>query len=265
MTAALSTSKTKLPVSCFIIAKDEADRIAKAIESVTGWVDEVIVIDSGSTDETQDVAKAAGARVLFNASRGFGQQKRFGEDQCRNDWILNIDADEVVTAELRSEIEELFAKGSPTLAGYGMNIILIYPGSSKPRPFARDCYAVRLYNRRQARFKDSTLFDSVDTKGQKTGQLSGILDHYSVRSLDDLIRKCDERATYNAENSRPRLRAILAVRLLFEFPMNFLKEYFVRRHFLGGIMGLKYASIISYYRWIRIVRMLKLSTPENSN
>ena len=103
----------RLPISCFIIAKDEADRIGRTIESVQPWVNEVIVVDSGSTDDTMAVAIRAGARAISNAWPGFGQQKRFAEDQCTNDWLLNIDADEVVTPELCREIEALFANGSP--------------------------------------------------------------------------------------------------------------------------------------------------------
>ena len=103
----------RLPISCFIIAKDEADRIGRTIESVQPWVNEVIVVDSGSTDDTMAVATRAGARAISNAWPGFGQQKRFAEDQCTNDWLLNIDADEVVTPELCREIEALFANGSP--------------------------------------------------------------------------------------------------------------------------------------------------------
>ncbi|MEP2437055.1 MAG: glycosyltransferase, partial [Roseibium sp.] len=79
-----------LPISVFIIAKDEADRIGRTITSVRDWVDEVIVIDSGSSDGTVAVAEQLGARVLENAWPGYGPQKRFGEDQCRNDWLLNL-------------------------------------------------------------------------------------------------------------------------------------------------------------------------------
>jgi glycosyltransferase involved in cell wall biosynthesis len=248
-----------LPISCFIIAQNEADRIARTIRSVVDWVDEVIVIDSGSIDSTVEVAASEGARVVFNEWRGFGQQKRFGEDECRNDWILNIDADEVVSAKLEAAIHELFAKGDPPLAGYGVWISIIYPGSTKPRPLARDCYAVRLYDRRRARFKDSTLFDSVDLGLNQSGTLSGVLDHYSARTIDDLIHKNYVRATYNAANAKPRTYMELIPRFFFEFPFNFFKYYFLRTHFLGGIMGLRYASIISYFRWVRIIRLFRES------
>jgi glycosyltransferase involved in cell wall biosynthesis len=242
-------------LSCFIIAKNEADRIAATIRSVSGWADEVIVVDSGSTDGTQALAASLGARVIFNAWPGFGQQKRFAEDQCRNDWLLNLDADEVVPEALRGEILALFETGTPPLAAYGVDDLVVYPGYAKPRPFARDHFFYRLYDRRRVRFANSTLFDNVDTGREPVGRLAQPLYHFSVRSLDDLIAKCDERASYNAANAKQKSRTVLALRLVTEFPMSFLKYYFVRTHITGGLMGFQYAMILAFYRFIRVVRM----------
>jgi glycosyltransferase involved in cell wall biosynthesis len=259
MTATADSSRQSprkpLPLSCFIIAYNEADRIGRTIASVKDWVDEVVVVDSGSTDSTVATAEAAGARVIYNAWSGFGQQKRFGEDQCRNDWLLNLDADEVVPPSLRLAIGNVFRGGTPQLAVYGMPVRIIYPGWTKPRWLANDHYCLRLYDRRLARFKNSTLHDSVDPQGEKVGKLATALDHYSVRSLDDLIRKCDERATYNAVNSKPKSAAEINVRLVTELPWNFLKYYVLRAHFTGGLMGLQFATIVAFFRWVRIVRM----------
>ena len=245
----------KLPVSCFIIALNEADRIGRAIGSVADWVEEVVVIDSGSTDDTVAVAERLGARVVYNAWPGFGQQKRFGEDQCRSDWLLNIDADEVVTPLLKIAILNLFQDGEPKLSIYGMAVNIVYPGWHQPRRWARDHYCLRLYDRRKTRFKDSTLYDSVARNGLTYGDLPGGLDHHSVRSLDDLIAKSDARARYNAAHSKAKSDLELKIRLVTEFPVNFLKYYIVRTHFSGGLMGFQFALITAFYRWVRIVRM----------
>lgn len=245
----------KPPLSCFIIACNEADRIARTIRSAKEIAREIIVIDSGSKDTTVAVAEAEGARVIFNPWPGFGQQKRFGEEQCRYDWLLNLDADEVVTPELRNAIRALFKQGEPLLAAYGMPVSIVYPGREKPRPFANDHYCLRLYDRRRARFKDSTLYDSVDPAGAKVGRIPHALAHFSVRSLDDLIRKCDERATYNALHSKPKSKGELVARLLFDLPVNFLKYYIIRTHVLGGLLGFQFALITAFFRWVRIVRM----------
>jgi glycosyltransferase involved in cell wall biosynthesis len=244
-----------LSISCFIIAKNEADRIGATIRSVIGLVDEIVVVDSGSIDGTQHIAQSLGARVMFNAWPGFGQQKRFAEAQCRNDWILNLDADEIVVPELASEIRAQFATAAPEPAGFWVNDLVVYPGRDRPRPFARDHQFIRLYDRRRIRFKDSTLFDSVDAKGLPTAWLRAPLHHYSVRSFDDLIAKCDERATYNAGNAKAKSRAVLSLRLVTEYPMQFLKYYLWRTHIFGGFNGLQFARIVAFYRYVRILRM----------
>ena len=244
-----------LPVSCFIITKNEADRLGSTIASVKDLVTEIVVIDSGSTDGTQQIAADAGARVIFNAWPGFGQQKRFGEDQCCNNWLLNLDADEVVSAVLADEIAALFRSGPPAPAAFWVNDHIVYPGQTKPRPFARDHRFLRLYDRRRARFADSTLQDNVSTNGAPTGRLVNPLYHHTVRSIDDLIAKADERARYNASFAEKKPRAALAVRLVTEFPLNFFKYYLWRTHICGGLMGFQYAMIMAFYRFIRIVRM----------
>ena len=97
----------KLPISCFIIALNEADRIEKTIKSVKDLVDEIIVIDSGSTDGTQKLAEDMGCKVFYNKWNGFGPQKRFGEDCSKNKWLLNLDADEYLSDEISDEIRTL--------------------------------------------------------------------------------------------------------------------------------------------------------------
>lgn len=252
------SSVARLPISCFIIAKNEADRIVRSIAAVRDLVDEVVVVDSGSADRTQELAREAGARVIINAWPGFGQQKRFAEDQCRNDWLLNIDADEVVTQQLAREIRTLFADGRPRHAAYGVRVNFVYPGRRRPRPWARDHYCLRLYDRRCVRFKDSHLHDSVDPAGHPVGRLSHEVYHFSFRSMQDLARKCDKRAGYNARWSKPKNKWVLLMRYITEFPINFLKYYLGRRHFTGGLMGLQCASIIAYYRLVRVRRLMQI-------
>ena len=244
-----------LPISCFIIAKNEADRIARTIRSVRSWVDEVIVVDSESTDDTVAVARQEGARVVTQPWLGFGGQKRFGEAQCRNDWVFNIDADEVVTRELQIEIIRLFEKGLPPFVAYGMPIHLIYPGNARPRAWARDHWYVRLYDRRFVRFRNSSIHNSVVTDDHRIGALRATIHHHSMRSFDDMKKKLDERAWLSVKYADPHSTALLLPRLITEIPMNFFKYYIWRVHFTGGMTGLRYAAIQSWYRYLKIYRM----------
>ena len=251
-------------LSCFIIAKNEADRIGRTVAAVREWVDEVVVIDSGSSDGTQKLAEAAGARVTFNAWPGFGQQKRFGEMQCRNDWLLNLDADEVVSPELANEITSLFEEGEPPFAAYAFPINDVYPGQTRPRPWAHDYVQPRLYDRRRVRFKDSTIHDSLETTGMRVGQLKNDVHHFSARSFDDQLQKAVERARYNADNTKVKSVGYLRLRLLFEFPATFFKYYVMRRHFTGGLMGFQSSMIGAYSRFARIARMLEAAQSVDS-
>ncbi|MFT3731264.1 MAG: glycosyltransferase family 2 protein [Hyphomicrobium sp.] len=246
---------TALPLSCFIIAKNEADRIARTIRSVRPWVDEVVVVDSESTDDTVRVAASEGCRVVTQAWLGFGQQKRFAEDQCRNSWVLNLDADEVVTPALRDEIIALFAGDGPAEVGYCMPLELVYPGADQPRLWARDHRYVRLYDKRAVRFRDSCVHDTVVTGNFPIGSLQAPAYHYSFRSYDDLKQKLAERMALYAKHARCSSQTKLLARLVVERPMNLFKYYVVRRHFTGGLKGLKYSWIQASFRHEKVAHM----------
>ncbi len=246
----------RLPLSCFIIAVNEADRIAPVIESVVGWVDEVVVIDSGSTDGTQDLAEKLGARVIHHAWPGFGPQKRYGEDQCRNDWVLNLDADEVMSEELIREIIALFAEGPPAHPFYRFRLRLVYPGDTRPRLWADFHNYVRLYDRRAGRFADSLVHDNVQTGDIKPIQLHCDAWHYSYRSFGFLVEKLNSYSDLQAKSIIKQNRAALLVRLPFEFPLAFVKYYLFRRHITGGRKGFAFAMINSFFRFLRIVKLL---------
>lgn len=245
---------SKIPISCFIIAQNEADRIGRTIRSVEPWVDEVVVVDSGSTDDTVAVAQSAQARVISQSWLGFGGQKRFAEEQCHHEWVLNLDADEVVPPELHDRITQLFSSGVPEHAAYGMPVHLIYPGHSKPRIWARDHWCVRLYNRKVVRFRDSSVHDSVVTEGHVVGHLDIPIHHFSIRSFDHMKAKLDTRMSLSIKPGSAGNSAFMLGRLAVEFPMNFYKYYIIRRHITGGFAGIRYAAIQAWFRSAKVYR-----------
>lgn len=245
-----------LPVSCFIIAKDEADRIGYAIRSVRSWVDEVIVVDSGSTDGTQELAQSLGAAVIENAWPGYGPQKRFGEDRCRNTWLLNIDADEEVTPELASEIRSLFASGASRADGYEIAIVDLFPGETSPGRFAYAYPPVRLYRRDAGRYSDSPVHDRVAFEGNaKIARLKGRMLHRSIRSLGDQLSKLDRYSDMQADDFVARGRRLSRVRVFTEFPASFLKAWIGRRLILRGTFGFLVAMNYAIFRHMRIVKI----------
>ena len=253
----MTDNNEKLPVSCFIIAKNEEERIAKTVNSILDLVDEVIVIDSGSTDKTEDICNDLGVKFLHNAWPGYGPQKRFGEDQCQHKWVLNLDADEVPTSELIGEIKALFTDGKPEYSGYSIRFPTVYPSAKKPRLFADYHNYIRLYDRTKIRFSDSPVHDTVRPGNQKTGQLKAPAYHHSIRSLSHQIGKYNSYTDLQAKTLKKHNLFLLKLRMLVEFPLGFIKIYLLRRHFTGGFEGMTYALAGAAFRHFRIAKILE--------
>jgi glycosyltransferase involved in cell wall biosynthesis len=235
------------------------DRIGTAIEAVKGLSDDIVVVDSGSTDGTRELAESLGCRVFLNAPfPGYGPQKRFAEDQCRHDWLLNIDADEVVPPKLADEIRSLFAFGDATADAYQVPIAEIFPGEGTPHPWAYALKPVRLYRRSRGRYAQSTVHDRVALdEGVTVGSLATAMHHFSVRSLGDQIAKLNAYSDMQAADLAKRGVTLPAWRIFFEFPLSFLKAYVVRRHFVRGIYGFMTAMNYAFSRHLRLAKHIE--------
>ena len=245
-------------ISAFIIARNEAARIGRTLEAVS-WVDQIVLVDSGSTDATIAIAKEAGAEVHHRDWEGYGPQKVYAEGLCSNDWVLNVDADEVVTEDLALEIKAA-AEGAP--AAYRTRILNVYPGDDRPRPLANDYNVVRFYHRSAGSYRDHPLFDRVDVQGDER-QLRAPIHHYPLLSFAHFVDKENRYSSYAAETATARGRTALLLRLPFEMPFAFLKFYFARRHFLGGWKGFMFSLIASFARTLRIAKMLERQDGES--
>jgi len=244
----------KLPLSVFIIAKNEADRIPTAIRAVRDWVDEVIVIDSGSSDGTVAVSESLGARVVFNEWPGYGPQKVLGESQCRNAWLLNLDADEEVSSELGVEIRNLFAHGEPGCSAYTLPILPLYPFQESGHPWTAFHHPVRLYRKDKAGFKDELVHDSVLVREGKVGHLKGMVLHRSFRSLSHHVDKVNSYSSAQAEVMASRGRDPGLLALLLVPALAFFKQYILRREFVNGIDGIVVSHMYAFQRFIRLAK-----------
>jgi len=244
---------TRLPISVFIIARNEADRLPPVIRSVRDWVDEVHVIDSGSEDDTIKVSEALGARTHFRAWTGYGPQKVYGESLCRNDWLLNIDADEEISTRLRDEILAVFAAG-PQHAAYTVPILPLYNFQERAHPWTVHHNPVRLYRKSCGGFKDSTVHDTVVVHSGSVGRLRGMVNHRSFRSLSHHIDKVNSYSSAQAEDRFAKGREPSFLALLLITPLSFLKSLILRREILNGIDGVVVSYMFAFQRFIRLAK-----------
>lgn len=240
-------------LSIFIITRNEADRLPRTLRAVQGLSDDIVVVDSGSTDGTRDLAAGLGARVVENAWPGYGPQKRFAEDQCRHTWLLNIDADEVVPPDLGREIQAAIV--SDAADAYEIRIAEVFPLEDKPHPTAYVLAPVRLYRKDRGRYNPSPVHDRVDLDpGARVKRLTGTIHHFSVRSLGDQIAKLNAYTDQQVADLAARGRKLATLRMFTEFPLAFLRAYLLRRHFTRGVYGIATAMNYAYFRWMRVAK-----------
>ncbi len=247
----------KLPLSAFIITQNEELRLPRCLNSLVPWVGEIVLVDAGSTDRTVEIAESYGARVVRRHWTGYGPQKRFAEQLCHYDWVLNVDADEVLTPESAAEIQSLFDGEEPAPAAYRVRILNVYPGQIRPRLWANDYNVVRLYHRSVASYSDDPVYDRVDIGKGRPEQLKAPIYHYTNISVAHAVQKALAFSKFRAETSGARSIPLLRLRLFLEFPMVFFKTYIGRRHFTGGWQGYYFALCHAFMRTTRIALLLE--------
>jgi glycosyltransferase involved in cell wall biosynthesis len=247
----------RLPISAFVIAKDESERLPACLDSLRELVDEIVVVEWGSRDDTAVVARRCGARVVVHPWQGYGPQKRFAESCCRHRWLLNLDADESLSPELQAELRELFAHGEPDCHAYRLVIRAVCPHEDRPRQWAYANTPVRLYDRSRGRFSDSPVHDSVVMDASaRVGRLCGDVHHRGMLSLDQLITKINGYTQMQAADHLARgLPDVSWWRLVTAFPAAFFKSFILRRHFVWGRYGF---AISMSYAFARVLRLAKI-------
>lgn len=244
-------------VSVTIITLDEADHIGAAIDSAS-WADEIVVVDSGSADETVAIARAKGARVETRAWSGYIDQKNFAHGLAANDWIFSLDADERITPALAGEIRGLLAT-EPPHRGYRVPRVTYHLGRwLRTTDFYPD-YQARLYDRRSARWTGRYVHESVRVDGG-TGQMANELQHYSYRDLRDHLERINHYTSLAARQMLESGRRAGPLDMLVHPPAAFLRNYILRRGFLDGTVGLTLSIVNAYSVFLKFAKLWELQT-----
>lgn len=243
-------------VSAVIITLNTANQLDPCLQSLA-FADEIVVVDSGSTDRTVEIAKGLGARVVQQAWLGYGPQKRLAVEQASNDWVLCVDADERVSPELRGSIEK--ALSQPDLRAYEMARCNRFMGRWLRHGEGYPDWILRLFDRRVANWSEDPVHEKVLTQVE-VGRLDGDLLHESAETLHAYLEKQNRYTSLQAEllyrdGVRPSL-----FKLVFSPLARFLKFYLLRRGFLDGVPGLVHILIGCINTLMKNAKLIALST-----
>lgn len=247
-----------LPISCYIRTLNEERRIGEVLDSLKNIVSEVVLVDSGSTDRTLKIAAEKGARVVSQKWLGNGKQKRVGEDACENDWVLDLDADEIVSPELVAEITALFQNGEPDKDGYWFRIVTV-PPVGKVWEKCCEVTRVKLYDRRKLQIPDHAAWDQFKIEdASRIGRLKGGLLHYSFQSVEHLMGKLNRVSSVRAKEKKLKSIGFLRWRILFGFWFYLFRNVVWRGMWRGGIYSLAIAAVSAGGRWLSDVKMYEI-------
>jgi glycosyltransferase involved in cell wall biosynthesis len=239
-------------LSAVIITRDAATQLLPCLESLD-FCAEILVVDSGSADETVRIAREYGARVIETHWRGFGPQKQFAVKQAAYDWVLCVDADERVSAELAASIHAVLP--APTFAAYRFARCNRFMGRYLKHGEGYPDWSLRLFDRRQARWSDDAVHEKVLTDGS-VGTLTGDLYHDSAESLENYLDKQNHYSTLAATTALAAGKHSSVIRLLFSPLLRFIKFYVLRAGFLDGVPGLVHILIGCYASFAKHAKML---------
>jgi glycosyltransferase involved in cell wall biosynthesis len=235
-----------VPISACIITFNEADRIGDCLASLA-FCDEVVVVDSHSTDATRAIAASLGARVMARPFDGFRSQKQFAIEQATHDWVLCLDADERVSAELRAAIEAERARGFTTAAGYRFARLSEYFGKFLRHGNAYPDRVLRLFDRRRGGWRGTREVHEAASVEGEVRTLRGDLIHYPYRSLEQQLTKTQRYARMMAEHDFARGKRATLGKLVLAPAWRFWRGYVLRGGFRDGWHGLVYAYVRANY------------------
>jgi glycosyltransferase involved in cell wall biosynthesis len=238
-----------------VITRDESAHIAAALQSVS-WADEIIVVDSHSTDDTVAVARKYATRVEERDWPGYSAQKNYAAGIASNDWILSLDADERVTPDLAEEIRRT-VQNEPAARGYRIPRVTWYLGRWIRSTDWYPDHQLRLYDRRAGRWNGRRVHESVELQGAP-GVLRHELQHYAYRDISHHLATIDRYTTLAAEQWLAEGRRTSGFEMLVHPRLAFLRNYLLRGGFKDGAAGLLVSRLNAYYVFLKFAKLWEL-------
>ena len=249
------------PVSVTVITRNEAADIADALTSVA-WADEIVVVDSQSTDDTVAIARRFTGRVVVREWPGYIAQKNYAASIATHDWILSLDADERVTPALAAEIRALLS-AAPAEAAFRVPRVTWHLGRWIRSTDWYPDFQLRLYDRRVAEWSGQYVHEAVTVRGA-VGRLQAELQHYAYRDIADHLETIDRYTTLAARQMHEAGRRASVLDLALHPPAAFLRNYVAKGGFREGATGLVISRMNAYYVFLKFAKLWELQRSSGS-
>jgi glycosyltransferase involved in cell wall biosynthesis len=244
------STQGRRPLSVVIITLNEEEVLARCLHSVQGLAQEVVVLDSGSTDGTRRIAEEHGARFYYEAWKGYSEQKNRANEMARHDWVLSLDADEEVTPQLRKAIEQVL-DGPEEKKLYQLRRTMVYCGRPLKHTSLTGDIQTRLFNRHRTRWS-GIVHESLEMPlGHQHAMLAGRLMHYSFRSIEQHAATTVKYAGLAAKKTLAKGRKVFLFELFYRPPIAFFKQYVMKKGFLEGYYGYVISKLAAQSVWLK--------------
>jgi len=245
-------------ISVVIVCKNEEDQIGRCLQSLKDLTDDVVVLDNGSSDDTKNIVRNTGARLIEDTWEGFGKTKNKATRLAKYDWILNLDADESIDAELKNSILNLRLNHSNEVFEIKFKNFL---GDKHLRfgEWGGDKH-IRLFNRTHVNWDEAIVHESLSLPaGVKIERMEGFVLHYTAKDVAELADKMSHYALLNAAKYAADGRTSSWVNVYFAPVFSFVKYYIFKLGFADGLAGFICARMSSYYTFMKYARLLELN------
>ena len=241
----------KLPISVFIVAKNEEKHIEKTFKSVQ-FADEIVLVDSGSTDNTLKIAEQYEAKIFHHEWLGYAKQKQYAMSLCSNDWVLNLDGDEEIPTDMIPAFKKIIDENTVDSVRFWRNDFFMGKPLSKLTKKANNH---RLYKKSKSHFDESRLaHESASVKGKELF-LNKTFNHYGYDSITSITTKNNHYSSLKAKEKFLKKKQYSSIKLFVIFPLEFIKEYFIQRKCFTGKRGFILSVMHAYYSFIKEAKL----------
>ncbi len=241
----------KYKLSVFMITFNEERILDKSLQKLS-WVDEIVVVDAGSTDTTKEICKKYNVKLLHKDFNGFGEQKQFALEQTTHDWVLSLDADEILSDDLIEEIKNKINSG-PSVSGYYIKRKHVFLGKVFNYGHESKQYVMRLFKKSKGKFDGKKVHEGIILEG-KTAKLKSYFLHFTSRTLNCYLDKISNYASIYAEGKYLKNKKYSILQIFIKVKFEFLKKYLIELNFLNGKEGFYWAYFSAHYSGLKCIK-----------